>query len=85
MSIKKDAYSTNVFEGFLLLLVACCFSPELDIFRGGFCRTDSSDVELHTICLQMMNNLLVFRKTECKNLITPKPVFLFPGLKAGDR
>ena len=82
MSIKKNTNSTNVLGE---PLVACCFSPKTGYFRDGFCRTDASDIGLHTVCAQMTNNFLEFSKNRGNDLITPKPAFDFPGLKAGDR
>ena len=66
-------------------LVACCYSPKTGYFRDGFCRTDKTDVGLHTVCAQMTLSFLEFSKRHGNDLMTPRPEYGFAGLEPGDR
>ncbi len=57
-------------------LACCCTSP-----RTGFHR----DVGSHTVCARMTDEFLAFSRRRGNDLVTPRPEFDFPGLKAGDR
>lgn len=65
-------------------LQPCCHSPVTGYFRDGFCRTDDSDFGRHVVCAVMTDDFLVFSRDAGNDLISPRPEFQFPGLKAGD-
>ena len=66
-------------------LKSCCTSPVTGYFRDGFCRTDKSDLGSHTVCVVVTEDFLEFSKRKGNDLITPNPVYSFPGLKEGDK
>lgn len=72
----------NVLGGELEL---CCLSPRTGFRRDGFCCTGPDDVGLHTVCAQMTEEFLAFSLSQGNDLVTPRPEYDFPGLKAGDR
>ncbi len=53
-------------------------------FRDGCCRTTGEDQGYHCICAVMTAEFLEFSKRKGNDLSTPRPEFLFPGLKPGD-
>ena len=65
-------------------LAACCFSPQTGYFRDGYCRTDQQDIGSHVICAEITEAFLQYTLAQGNDLITPKPEWDFPGLKAGD-
>lgn len=54
-------------------------------YRDGFCRTDAQDQGRHVVCAVMTDEFLVFTQSRGNDLVTPRPEYQFPGLKAGDR
>ena len=66
-------------------LKSCCTSPVTGYFRDGFCRTDKSDLGSHTVCVVVTEDFLEFSKRKGNDLITPNPVYSFPGLREGDK
>ncbi len=66
-------------------LETCCASPMTGFYRDGKCRTGADDLGLHTVCAELTDEFLEFSKRRGNDLITPAPMFGFPGLKAGDR
>ena len=67
------------------VLQSCCNNPKTGYFRDGYCRTDASDHGSHTVCAIVTEEFLNFSKERGNDLITPRPVFNFPGLKPGDK
>ncbi|WP_372627452.1 DUF2237 family protein [Arsukibacterium sp.] len=65
-------------------LQACCFSPVTGFFRDGYCRTNRQDSGSHVICAKLTDAFLQYTLAQGNDLITPKPEWDFPGLKAGD-
>ena len=53
-------------------------------FRDGFCNYDKNDGGNHSICCVMDDNFLKYSKSQGNDLITPMPIYSFPGLKDGD-
>lgn len=53
-------------------------------FRDGFCRAGPGDVGVHTVCARMTPEFLEFSVAAGNDLVTPRPEFVFPGLKPGD-
>jgi uncharacterized protein YdiU (UPF0061 family)/uncharacterized protein (DUF2237 family) len=65
-------------------LIPCCFDPLTGYFRDGYCRIDDTDHGKHLICAQMTEDFLKFSFKNGNDLITPRPQYMFPGLKPGD-
>ncbi|NDH81985.1 MAG: DUF2237 domain-containing protein, partial [Burkholderiaceae bacterium] len=66
-------------------LVPCSFDPLTGFFRDGCCKTNEHDVGLHLVCAIMTDEFLEFSEQRGNDLITPRPEWNFPGLKAGDQ
>ena len=66
-------------------LETCCTSPVTGFYRDGCCNTGPGDVGLHLICAELTEEFLEFSASHGNDLITPNPMFGFPGLKPGDR
>ncbi|WP_430909173.1 DUF2237 family protein [Maribacter sp. 2-571] len=66
-------------------LEACCYRPLTGFYRDGFCKTGIEDQGTHVVCAIMTDAFLEFSKSRGNDLITPKPYWQFPGLKAGDQ
>ena len=74
--------STNIFGE---PLIPCSREPLTGFFRTGCCDTGPDDHGRHTVCAVMTKEFLLFSKTRGNDLITPLPLYNFPGLKPGDR
>jgi len=66
-------------------LKACCHQPKTGYYRDGFCRVGEDDSGNHSVCAIMNDEFLEFSMARGNDLMTPKPEFGFPGLKAGDK
>lgn len=66
-------------------LECCCTSPMTGFYRDGFCRTYVHDIGTHVVCAIVTEEFLLFSLSRGNDLITPKPHYSFPGLKAGDK
>ena len=66
-------------------LITCSTSPMTGFFRNGCCDTDKTDIGMHTICVIVTKEFLLFSKAVGNDLITPMPEYGFDGLKEGDR
>ena len=62
----------------------CGIDPMTGFYRDGCCNTGAGDVGTHTVCAIMTDEFLEYSKSKGNDLITPRPEFDFPGLKAGD-
>ena len=65
-------------------LKICSCKPLTGWYRDGFCKYDSNDGGNHSICCVMDDNFLKYSKSQGNDLITPMPLYSFPGLKDGD-
>ena len=65
-------------------LIGCCTDPLTGFYRDGYCKTGPSDTGRHVICAKMTDEFLSFTLSRGNDLITPLPMYQFPGLKAGD-
>ncbi len=74
--------ATNVLGG---KLETCCTSPMTGYYRDGKCNTGGGDYGAHVVCAQVTEEFLTFSKQRGNDLISPVPLFNFPGLKPGDR
>jgi len=66
-------------------LITCSTNPMTGFFRNGCCDTDKTDIGMHTICVIVTKEFLLFSKAVGNDLITPMPEYSFPGLKEGDK
>ncbi|MEM6466119.1 MAG: DUF2237 domain-containing protein [Pseudomonadota bacterium] len=66
-------------------LVTCSTDPMTGFFRDGCCNTGPMDRGAHVVCAEMTTRFLEFSFNRGNDLVTPRPEFSFPGLKAGDR
>ncbi len=67
------------------VLQTCCTDPLTGFYRDGKCNTGSDDIGKHTICVRVNDEFLRHQASIGNDLITPRPEFGFPGLKAGDQ
>lgn len=65
-------------------LVPCSTDPVTGYFRDGHCNTCVEDTGSHTVCAIMTAEFLAWSKYVGNDLSTPRPEFLFQGLKPGD-
>ena len=66
-------------------LITCSDSPLTGFFRNGCCDTDNSDLGMHTVCVIVSEEFLLFSKSKGNDLSTSVPEFGFTGLKPGDK
>ncbi len=66
------------------VLQTCCTDPLTGFYRDGKCNTGPEDTGRHTICVELTDEFLKHQASIGNDLITPRPEFGFPGLKAGD-
>ncbi len=66
-------------------LESCSIDPVTGFYRNGCCDTGASDLGLHTVCVQVTDEFLIFSKQCGNDLSTPVPEYDFPGLKPGQR
>jgi uncharacterized protein len=64
-------------------LVPCSENPMTGYYRDGCCE-GHNDPGAHVICVQMTEDFLKFSVATGNDLVTPRPEYNFPGLKAGD-
>ena len=62
----------------------CSTDPMTGFYRDGCCNTGPGDSGTHTVCAIMSDEFLEYSLNKGNDLITPRPEFGFPGLKAGD-
>jgi len=66
-------------------LQSCSFDPLTGYFRDGCCNTDANDHGTHVVCARVTAAFLTFSAERGNDLMTARPEWRFPGLKAGDR
>jgi uncharacterized protein (DUF2237 family) len=66
-------------------LQVCSLQPLTGYYRTGCCDTGAQDMGLHLVCTEVTDEFLAFSKRAGNDLSTPRPEYMFPGLKAGDR
>jgi uncharacterized protein len=66
-------------------LSCCCTDPLTGFYRDGHCKTGQEDVGTHVICAQVSQEFLEFSLSKGNDLISARPEWRFPGLKAGDK
>ena len=77
MSDSKNVLGTE--------LQVCGCNPMTGFFRDGYCKTESRDHGIHTVCAIVTEEFLAYSKAQGNDLSTPRPEFQFVGLKEGDR
>ena len=60
----------------------CSLNPTTGFYRSGCCETGPEDVGVHTVCVEVTKEFLVFSKARGNDLSTPRPEYGFPGLKS---
>lgn len=78
----KWAMARNVLGG---ELVPCSLDPLTGFYRDGCCNTGADDLGVHTVCVRVTEDFLVFSASRGNDLSTPRPELGFGGLKAGDQ
>ncbi|WP_425065838.1 DUF2237 family protein [Reyranella sp.] len=78
----RRAPSINVLGG---VLEPCSTQPVTGFYRDGCCNTGAEDIGLHTVCVVLTADFLLFSRSRGNDLSTPMPQYGFPGLKPGDR
>jgi uncharacterized protein (DUF2237 family) len=78
----RRAPSINVLGG---VLEPCSTQPVTGFYRDGCCNTGAEDIGLHTVCVVLSAEFLLFSRSRGNDLSTPMPQYGFPGLKPGDR
>jgi uncharacterized protein len=78
----KPLPSLNVLGG---QLRPCSQDPLTGFFRNGHCDTCAEDQGCHTVCVEVTPEFLASNLAAGNDLVTPRPEYQFPGLKAGDR
>ncbi len=63
-------------------LQSCNCSPMTGWYRDGSCKTDPTDIGMHTVCAVMTEQFLSYSKAQGNDLSSPG--LGFPGLKEGD-
>ena len=66
-------------------LKMCSQNPLTGFYRDGCCNTGADDVGLHTVCVRVTEEFLVYSKMVGNDLSTPHPMYQFPGLQPGDQ
>jgi len=65
-------------------LEPCGQDPVTGFYRDGCCNTGEQDHGSHTVCASLTDEFLEYSLERGNDLITERPEFGFPGLKAGD-
>jgi len=66
-------------------LIECSNEPLTGFYRDGCCNSGEDDLGVHTVCVILTDEFLAFSKSVGNDLSTPRPEYMFPGLKAGER
>jgi uncharacterized protein len=66
-------------------LQECGTEPMTGFYRDGCCHTGPQDLGSHTVCAVVTAEFLEHQRSIGNDLMTPVPMFEFPGLVPGDR
>lgn len=66
-------------------LEPCGTDPVTGFYRDGCCNTGDEDRGSHTLCAVVSREFLEHHRSIGNDLITPMPMYRFPGLNPGDR
>ena len=64
---------------------ACSLEPLTGFYRDGCCRTGIDDLGMHTVCIVATKEFLEFSSRAGNDISTPRPEYMFAGVKPGDR
>jgi uncharacterized protein (DUF2237 family) len=81
-SAEPTGAERNVLGG---ALEPCGTDPMTGFYRDGSCSCGPEDVGLHAVCAVMTRQFLDHQRAVGNDLVTPRPEWQFPGLRAGDR
>jgi uncharacterized protein len=79
--VSKNPIARNVFNE---PLEVCSLDPLTGWYRDGCCDTEGLDQGMHVVCARMTDAFLRHQLDSGNDLVTPRPEYRFPGLKAGD-
>lgn len=79
---QQPAPERNVLGG---ELEPCGTDPVTGFHRDGSCTCGPEDAGLHAVCAVMTAEFLAHQQQVGNDLVTPRPEWMFPGLKPGDR
>lgn len=65
-------------------LQPCCHENSTGFYRNGHCHTGNLDHGVHVVCAVVTDAFLAYSEAQSLDLITPNPLYRFPGLKNGD-
>jgi uncharacterized protein len=65
-------------------LLSCGTTPMTGFYRNGCCENREDDIGVHAVCAVVTDEFLHFSKSAGNDLSTPRPEFMFAGLKHGD-
>jgi uncharacterized protein (DUF2237 family) len=63
----------------------CSNNPLTGFYRDGCCTTGIEDQGMHTVCILADEEFLEFSKRMGNDLSTPRPEYMFPGVKPGQK
>lgn len=66
-------------------MAVCSTQPLTGFYRDGCCNSGEDDLGTHTVCAIMTEDFLNFSYERGNDLITPRPQYMFTGLKPGDK
>ncbi len=66
-------------------LADCSHDPKTGFFRDGCCRTGPGDAGVHVVCARVTDDFLAYSRSQGNDLVTARPEWGFPGLRAGDQ
>lgn len=66
-------------------LQPCSMAPLTGFVRDGCCGHHPEDRGQHLVCVVLTTEFLEFSRARGNDLMTPRPEWDFPGLKAGQR
>ena len=66
-------------------MIACSNEPLTGFYRDGCCNSGEDDFGVHTVCVILTEEFLSFSKSVGNDLSTPRPEYMFSGLKSGER
>jgi uncharacterized protein len=66
-------------------LEPCSLDPVTGFYRDGCCNTGAEDIGIHTVCVRVTAEFLVYSASVGNDLSTPHPEYGFSGLVPGDQ
>ena len=66
-------------------LEPCGTDPMTGFYRDGCCSSGPEDLGTHTVCAVVTTEFLEHQREVGNDLVSPVPMYGFPGLQPGDR